>query len=338
MSRYLSVIPLVLAFSAGCTATTESTEVGVRVVRASPFGVRGVEPEAYMPGGTYFFVRALSDWYVFDTALQNLVMVRETGEGARTGDDSLRFKTIDGNDVSVNVTVSWRIDPTAAPRILQFIGEDTRTVEEKFVRPVSRAVIRDLLNQLSSEAYYQADRRFVIAEDAKERLNTIFVHEGVVIEQVLLGEHRFNQDYEQIIRDKKVAEQESERLVSETEAASEEMKRDLETAKGGVSKALEAAGGQAAQRRIEADAIYFERQQQATAILAEKQARAQGLTEQARAMSGAGGEAMVKLAIARALQGKKILFMPAGEGMDVRTTDVNSLLKTYGVQAVAGGQ
>jgi hypothetical protein len=138
-----------------------------------------------------------------------------------------------------------------------------------------------------------------------------------------------------MIRDKKVAEQDASRLSSETEAAGEEKRRDLERGKGTVSKAIEEAKGNAAKRRLEADAIYFERDQQAAAILAEKRARAEGLTARARALSGSGGRNMVKIKVAEALQGKQILFIPSGGGMDLRTTDMNSLLGTYGARALA---
>lgn len=316
-----------------CTASTDSTEVGVRVVTVGLLG-RGVQPEIYPPGGTWFFFRPFSDWYVYDTALQNLTMVRESTQGDRAGDDSLRFKTIDGNDVSVNVTVSWRIIPDKAPYLLQFIGGDTATIEEQLVRPVSRALIRDVLNQLTSEAYYHAERRYQMSEEAKARLNAVLGGEGILVEQVLLGEHKFNPEYEQTIRDKKIAEQEAGRLVSEREATIAEMKRELEKAKGDVGKAVEGARGAAEQKRIEADAIWFQRQKEAEALLAEKKARAEGTMARAKALAGAGGDKMVKLEIAKALQGKEILFLPAGGGMDVRSTDMNTLLERYGVQSV----
>ncbi len=320
---------------AGCAASTESTEVGVRTVNAALLGHKGVQEEAYLQGQTYFFFRPASGWSVFEVGVQNLEMLRETGEGSREGDDSLRFKTIDGNDISVNVTVAWSLDPSMAPYVLQFVGESTAEVEQKLVRPVSRTVIRDVLNQLTSEEYYQADRRFQMAEEARERLGLILGQEGVLVEQILLGEHKFNATYEQIIRDKKVAEQEASRLRSETEAAAEEMKRDLEKAKGQVSKSLEEVLGESKKRTLEADAIYFERQRQAEAILAEKRARAEGLTAQARALAGSGGRNMVKLKVAEALKGKDILFMPSGGGLDLRRTDVNALLSAYGIEALA---
>lgn len=322
---------LALALLTGCTASTEATEVGVRTVNLTLIGSRGVMQEIYPQGQTYFFFRPLSDWTVFDTGLQNLVMHRSQDPNV---DDPVQFKTVDGNDVSVDLTIAWSIDPTKAPHLLQRVGRSTEEVGDKLVRPVSRTVVRDVLNKLTSEEYYQADRRFQMAEAARKELNAMLNPEGIQIDQVLLGEHKFNATYEQIIRDKKVAEQETARLASATEAASEEMKRDLEKAKGEVSKTIEQATGEAAQRRLEADAIFFERERQATAILAEKKARAEGLTAQARALAGSGGRAMVKLEVAKALAGKKIVFVPAGAGMDIRSTDMNTLLETYGVQAI----
>lgn len=334
LRRLVSIAACTVVFG-GCTASTEATEVGVRTVHVGILSSPGVQPEVYAPGQTYFFFRPFSEWNVFDVGLQNLEMLREEGEGSRQGDDSLRFKTVDGNDISVNVTVAWRIDPDLAPYLLEFVGDDTRTVEEKLVRPVSRTMIRDVLNQLTSEEYYRADSRPGVALQAETELNAVLSQDGVVVEQVLLGEHRFNEAYEQIIRDRTVADQEARRLVSETLAATEGMKRELEKAKGEVGKEIEAARGESEKRRLEADAIHFEREQQAEAILAEKKARAEGLRAKARALAGSGGRNMVKLKVAEALKGKDIVFLPAGGGMDLRRTDVNALLSAYGIDALA---
>jgi regulator of protease activity HflC (stomatin/prohibitin superfamily) len=327
-----------LALLTACTPhSTGSTEVGVRVRKLALLGSAGVSSEAYAPGATYFFAPFLNDFYVFDAALQNLTMSRDSNTGNRRGDDALRFKTIDGNDISVNVTVAWSIDPTKVSYLVQFVGNDTTQVEEQLVRPVARTVIRDVLNALASEEYYDAGIRFQKGEEANQLLNLYLNDEGVRVQQVLLGEHRFNERYEQIIRDKKVAEQDAARLMSETDAAREQMVRELEVAKGGVSKSIEEARGEAEKRKISADAIYFQRQRQADAILAEQRAKAKGIAEKSKAIAGGGGRAMVKLEVARALAGKPIVFLPAG-GTDLRTTDLNGLLQTYGVMAAAGMQ
>ena len=331
-----ALILALAGLSVGCVPhSTDSTEVGVRIAKIGIMEGKGVVSDVYAPGATYFFPPIVNDWYVFDTALQNLVMTRDAHSGDRSGDDALQFKTIDGNDISVDVTVAWGIDPKKANYLVQFVGPNTAAVRERLVRPVSRTVIRDVLNELPSEQYYDAQIRFKKAEEAAAVLDHYLAPEGIIIKQVLLGEHKFNDRYEQIIKDKKVAEQDAARLDSETEAAREQMRRELEVAKGEVQQTIETARGAASKRQISADAIYFERERQAQAILSERSNRAQGIAEKAKALAGSGGRNLVKLEVAESLKDKTIIFVPTG-GMDLRTTDMNQLLQTYGmVQATS---
>ena len=322
---------LLSLFCVGCTPhSTDSTEVGVRIAKIGLMEGKGVIPDIYPPGATYFFPPIINDWYVFDTALQNLIMTSDAKTGDRDGDDALQFKTIDGNDITVDVTVAWVVNPAKANYLVQFVGPNTQAVRERLVRPVSRTVIRDVLNELPSEQYYDAQIRFQKAEEAAAVLDHYLAPEGIIIKQVLLGEHQFNERYEQIIRDKKVAEQDASRLLSETEAARAQMRRDLEVTKGQVQQTIETARGSAAKREISADAVYYERERQAQAILSERSNRAQGVAEQAKALAGSGGRNLVKLQVAESLKNKTIIFVPTG-GMDLRTTDMNQLLQTYGV-------
>src|SRR4051812_43973575 len=116
-------MPLLLLMLGGCLPhSLESTEVGVRTLRIALIGDPEVVPDVYPSGATYFFPPFINSWNVFDVGIQNLAMTRATDSGARNGDDSLRFKTFDGNDISVDVTVAWRIDPDKAPYVLQFVG------------------------------------------------------------------------------------------------------------------------------------------------------------------------------------------------------------------------
>jgi regulator of protease activity HflC (stomatin/prohibitin superfamily) len=245
------------------------------------------------------------------------------------------FKTSDGNDIFVDVTITWRITPDKTPYLLQFVGEDTRDVEERLVSPVTRSVMRDLLNELRSEQFYDATLRFAKAEDIRGVCNHYLNPEGVMVEQVLLGEHKFNAKYEDVIKSKTLAEQEASRLRSESEAAREQMRRELEVAKGEVNQKIEAARGEAQKATLSADANYFAKQRQAEAVLAEARANAEGLKAKAKALSGAGGRNMVKLKVAAALKDKPIVFMPTG-GMDMRKTDMNDLLQSLGALSVSG--
>ena len=68
-------------------------------------------------------------------------------------------------------------------------------------------------------------------------------------------------------------------------------------------------------------------------------AEAEGIRKMNKALTGTGGEAIVKLRIAEALQGKRFLLLPTSEGgLNLKTTDINRLIETLGVKSLSGGQ
>lgn len=303
--------------------TTEANEVGVVARKFAVFGTRGIQPEVYEPGATEFFFPPFStDWYVFETKLQNLRMA-----SAEKGD--LEFKTVDGNDISVDVTVAWRIDKTKVPHLLRFVGSDTSEIRDRLVRPAGRALVRDALNRLRSEDFYVADRRFAAATEAQKLLEAALGPEGVIVEQVILQEHRFHKEYEKVIREKKFAEQNGEKLKSEAQAGAEEAKRNLEGARGQVSQKIAAANGELEKAKLAADAELYRANNEAEALLTEARAKAKGIEKESAALGGAGGRTMVKLRIAEALAGKRLVFVPSGKGGQLQTTNLNELLSRY---------
>jgi regulator of protease activity HflC (stomatin/prohibitin superfamily) len=341
MMKWFSWAVAAAALCSACTFhSTDSTEVGVLTRKVTFFGLlghNGIQDEAYLPGATYTFPALITDWNVFNVALQNLEMVATKGRADRENRDrdDLEFKTHDGNDIAVDVTVAWRIDPTKVAYLLARVGGSTNDVKEHLVRPACRSIVRDALNAMTSEEFYVSDKRFEKAEQARQMLAAVLAPEGVIVERVILGEHRFNPEYEKVIHDKKLAEQTAERMVSEGNAAQQEALRNLETAKGQVSQQVAKAQGALNQVKLAADADYFKAQREAEAILAEKRAKAKGIEKQNAAMSGAGGRTMVKLRLADALEGKQILFVPSGaKGAALQTTNVNDLISRYAAARV----
>jgi len=324
----------------GCVPhTTGDTEVGVRTKKFAILGEKGVEQRAYAPGSTYFFLPFINDWHVFDTKLQNLEMTIRTGRGDRANRDDLLFKTIDGNDISLDVIVAYRIDPQRAPHILQYIAKDNRTLREKVVRTITRSKPRDIFGELKTEEFYVAGGRELQAQRAKEILHEILDPMAVIVEKVLTKDYRFNPEYQKAIEDKKVADQRVEKNKSAQSAAREEYKRKLEEAKGEVNKMVADADGEYRRAKIEADVYYEKQELLAQAIKAEGIAEAKGIQEMNKALTGSGGEALVKLRIAEALQDKQIVLLPVSEGgMNLKTTDINQLINTMGLKGLSPKQ
>jgi regulator of protease activity HflC (stomatin/prohibitin superfamily) len=326
-----------MGFSGCVPHTTGETEVGVRTVKLGIFTQKGVEQKMYAPGSTYFFLPFVNDWHTLDAKLQNAEMTISHGRGDRAGKDDLLFKTIDGNDISLDVIIAYRIDPEKAPYIVQYVAVDDRGLRETILRTIARSKPRDVFGELKTEEFYVADKREAQAQKAKTALQEILGPMGIIVERVLTKDYRFNSEYQKAIEDKKIADQRVEKNKSAQSAAREEYKQKLEEAKGEVNKLVADADGQYRRAKIEADAYYEKQKMIAEAIRAEGLADAKGIQEMNLALAGSGGEALVKLRIAEALQGKKLVLLPVSEGgMNLKTTDVNRLIETMGVKALSG--
>lgn len=332
------LIFIILAtLASGCIPhTTGETEVGVRTKKVGLFGKKGVEEKIYAQGSTYFFLPFINDWNVFDTKLQNLEMTFSQTRGDRKTRDDLVLKTTDGNDISLDVIIAYRIDAEKAPYILQYVAKDNQTLRDLVVRTITRSKPRDIFGELKTEAFYVAESREAQANKAKAELQKILGPMGIIIEKVLTNDYRFNPEYTKAIEDKKVADQQVEKNKSAQHAAFEEYKRKLEEAKGEVNKMIADADGQYQKAKIEVDAYQEQQKLLAEAIKSEGIAEAKGIQEMNNALTGSGGEVMVKLKIAEALQGKKIMLLPVSEGgMNLKTTDINGLIQTMGVKSLA---
>ncbi len=328
----LGVTALVLS---GCVPrSTGPTEVGVRTVKFSLFGKKGVEDKAYPPGATYFFMPFLSDWHTFDTRLNTLEMSSSVSRGDRMGRDDLLFKTVDGNDISLDIVLSWKIDPSKAPLVLQEVATNMDELKDNIIRTVTRSKPRDIFGELETEDFYLADKRSDKAEEVKVALNKILNPLGVIVERVGTSDYRFGPEYQKAIEDRKVAQQRAEKAKSTTRATEQKFLAGVEEAKGDVAKMKAEADGTFEQAKIKADAAFKQEEKRAEAVKIEGQAEATGIRKMNEALAGSGGESVVKLAVAEALQGKKIVLVPMGEGFDVRSTNINELLKMYGMGAL----
>lgn len=323
VARALAVVVVALVAS-GCYRSTGSTEVGIKIGKL--FGA----DEVVVPGRTVIVVPIVHDWYVFDTKTQTVEM-KEDGNGV-SGDDALDFKTRDGNDVSVDVTVLYHVDPAKAPHVLRHVASDVDEVRAVLVRPLARSIPRDSLNELSSEEFYDSDLRAAKEEQALVNLRRALEPYGLVCERVVLGNYRFHRNYQAAIDQKKVADQTVNKNRSAAEAAVKEWERELETTRGEVGQLLATERGKAQQVTLQTDAYYEAKKLEADAIVSEKAARAQGITKMKEAMSGAGGRTMVKLRIAEALKGKRIVQFPTSDSaINLQQTDVNRFLESAGV-------
>jgi len=324
--------PLALVVLAACRMTT-STEVGVRTNLLGLSERRG-EQEIYAPGGIYLVLPVVNAWAVLPTSQQNLLMSSEVSEGDRPVPDDITFKTKDGNNVYIDVNVMWRIDPQKAGFLISRVGQSADEVKERVVRPLSRSIVRDVFNEITSEEYYQVTVKNRMAAKAKEELAAALAPLGVVVDMLQLHQHRFDPEYQEAINAQKQAEADVQMLVERQKAVVVQKQTELEARRSEWNQKMESARGEAGSVRNEADGYYQTQTNQAKAIVAAAQAEADGVRKEAEALSKLGGDAYVKIQVSRLLAEKRVYLVP---GANVSTLDVNGALNFLLRDAAAKG-
>ncbi|MEO8036960.1 MAG: SPFH domain-containing protein, partial [Acidobacteriota bacterium] len=279
---------------------------------------------------TYFFMPVINDWKTYDTSTQSLLMVSNVSEGDRKQKDDLRFKTRDGNDIETDITVRWRIDPAKVQEVWRLVAPTTEGVKDSLVRPLARSYVRDILNRLDSEEFYNPDLRFKAAADAGTLLASRLRPYGVVVEGVILGDFSFKPDYQKLINARKEAEKQAEKLEAQILATQESNQANLQSKIAELAQQLTISQGQFEQAKRGADAYLVRRQQEAQATTAERSATAQGIRRERDALNGSAGDAYVTLQLIDALQKKEIRQIPKLPAGNV-IIDGNRLLEQLGV-------
>jgi len=320
MTRRALVVLLALQGLA-CGATS-STEVGVRT---SLFGViekRG-EQQIYEPGGVYFFLPVVNSWNTLPISQQNLLMNANPAEADRAVPDDITFKTKDGNNVYIDVNVMWRVDPKKAGYLVQHVGQSAEEIKERLVRPISRSVIRDIFNEITSEEYYQVNVKNRVASKTKDELAKELEPYGILVDMLQVQQHRFDRDYQAAINAQKQAEADVQNLVEQQKNMEVQKKSELEGKRSEWNKLMEDALGEAGRARNEADGYYQTKTNEAKAVVAVAQAEAEGVRKEAEALGKLGGDAYVKMQVAKQLSTKRIMLVPS---TNVSTMNVNQMV------------
>ena len=190
--------------------------------------------------------------------------------------------------------------------------------------------MRDVLNRLDSEEFYNPDLRFAAASDATKLLAAQLKPYGIVVEQVILGDFAFKPDYQNLINRRKEAEKQAEKLEAEILATVEANKANLQTKVADLTQQLTASQGDFERAKRDADAYLVRKGQEAQAVLAEKTAVATGIRKERAALNNSAGDTYVSLQLIDALQKKEIRQIPKLPNGNI-IIDGNKLLQQLGV-------
>jgi regulator of protease activity HflC (stomatin/prohibitin superfamily) len=175
---------MIIGISLSCFIQVDAGQVGVKKL----FGK--VQSDVLESG--LHFINPLYEVEKMDTKTQNYTMSGVHDEGQKSGDDAIRVLTADGLEVTIDLTVLYRLIPVDAPKLVKETGVDN-------------AVYYDAVALYSTKRDEFQNRIFKgIEDDFKKR--------GLLLENLLVRNITLPAAVKGTIEQKIQAEQESQKM------------------------------------------------------------------------------------------------------------------------------
>ncbi len=238
---------------------------GVIVVQPTQVSVvfRTLSGELITPrqAGTHIIVPVFEEAILYPINVQEYTMSGTADEGQQQGDDAVRARTEDGQEVLMDITVLYRVDQNSV-NDLHRAWYNTQTqnaaYENEFVRPTVRALVRDVASQFTAREIY-GETRTTMSENMETVVAERFAQEGLILNDLLLRDVTFSDQFREAIEQAQVAEQQANRAEIEVRRIEQEAEQARARAAGQRDAAVAAAQG-------EAEAIVLRAQAQAEAL------------------------------------------------------------------------
>lgn len=324
----IAALGLALLASAGC-ARIKPDEVGIKTVNIGPG--KGIVPRDYDPGYQWN-LWPLHSWDRLPRTVQRLDFTKQTTGLPDPRKGPLLVKSAGGDSVQIDAVVFYRLKDGEAHKTLQRF----RTVEsyEAHVRERAANAGRAVFGRLQTEEFSDPEPRERVRLQAVELLRANLAEVGIELIDLLVEKIEFDAEYENLIKQKKLADErvnlerskaraaeergKVNKIRSETTGKTERIARDkelqmaqLDTETSLREQALRAeAERYATVKRAEADRYKAERQAEAT--LLRNAVEAEGARSMNEALSGPGGGNLVARQAARNLQLNEVSFPSYG--------------------------
>jgi regulator of protease activity HflC (stomatin/prohibitin superfamily) len=182
----------------------------VKIIQPGKVGVQtlfGKVQDNVIESGLHV-INPLFDITTFDIQTQNYTMSGVNNEGQKEGDDAIRVLSSDGLEVTIDISVLYKVNSSRAPYIYQNIGED---YIEKIVRPVTRTAIRDNAVNYQAVDLYSVKRQEFQAK-ITQTIEQSFAKRGLDLQQVLVRNIALPASVKASIESKINAEQDAQKM------------------------------------------------------------------------------------------------------------------------------
>ncbi len=240
------ILALILTSISAGLVFIQPDQRGVVISAVNPKGYR----ESPLQPGLNWIVPFFENVVTYPISKQTYTMSIAPLEGQIKGDDSVTARTSDGQEIFVDASVIYSIDPQEVVQV-HITWQDR--YPDDLVRPLSRGVIRDAVSQYGVAEVYstlRAEMTQQIEADLQERLRV----NGLILSDFILRNITFSPEYAASVEQKQIAEQQAQQAKFVVEQRKQEAEQARQSAQGRADAQVIEAEGSAKSRLIEADA------------------------------------------------------------------------------------
>ena len=236
--------------------TMTAVGAGLVFLQADQYGVviSALQPNGYrtqpLGPGLHWIVPFLESVKSYSVKKQTYTMATTAGEGQVSGDDSIEARTKDGQQVYIDASVIYAIDPKFLIN-LHITWQDR--FEDNVVRPVARAAIRDAVSQFGVEEIVST-KRAELESMISGTIEKGLTENNLTMTDFLLRNIRFSDEYAKAVEQKQIAEQQALQAKFVVEQKKQEAEQARQVAQGQADAAVIAAKGAADAQVIQAQA------------------------------------------------------------------------------------
>ncbi|MEP7292952.1 MAG: prohibitin family protein [Chloroflexota bacterium] len=243
------VVGLVFSFVSQGILIVQPQEVAV------VFNTVNGDLETPRRSGTSIVIPVIQQVTIYPIEQQQYTMSGSPNEGALQGNDAVAARTVDGQEVGLDVTILYSIDPNQVNTVHQ--RWQTRYTED-FIRPTTRGLIRDVVSRYRAVDIY-GEKRTELEQAVTDLLATRMQEEGLTLTDVLVRDITFSDQFSASIEQAQIAQQEAERarlIVEQKEQEADQVRAEAAGARdAAITRAEGAAQATILQARAEAESL-----------------------------------------------------------------------------------
>jgi len=219
---------------------------GVVISALAPGGYR---PDALTPG-LHWIIPFAERVQPYDISRKTYTMSSSPAEGQVTGNDSIEARTKDGQQIFIDASVIYSVDPT---KIVELNIRWQDRFEDGAVRPAARGIIRDTASQYGVEEIVSS-KRIELENAITQQLGDALKANDLVLVDFVLRDIRFSDQYAAAVEQKQIAQQQVEEATFVVDRKKQEAEQARVTAQGVADAAVIAAQGSAQATVLQAQA------------------------------------------------------------------------------------